>query len=69
MATDLQKTLLDAMRRDGRTDYAFARDSGLRVSAVQRFRAGGGLTLASASKLCALVGLALLPVDGRKAVR
>ena len=60
MHVDLEKTLRDAMKVDGRTVYAFARDAGLRVSLVQRFyKNGGGLTLASASKLCDLLGLDL----------
>ncbi|HVP12719.1 MAG TPA: helix-turn-helix domain-containing protein [Phycisphaerae bacterium] len=64
---NLEKTLRDAMKADGRTVYAFARDSGLRVSLVQRFyKNGGGLTLASASKLCGLLGLDLRPLAPRQ---
>ena len=60
MATEIRK----AMKRDGRTDYAFARDTGLRVSVVQSFRADGGITLATAQKLCDALGLRLTSSRG-----
>lgn len=63
---DLARTIRRAMAADGRSIYAFARDSGLRVSAVQRFAAGGGLTLDSGSKLCKLLGLELRAKGGRR---
>jgi hypothetical protein len=62
MNINLEKTLREAMKADGRTVYAFSRDSGLRVHGVQRFWAGGGLTLKSASALCSLLGLDLRPL-------
>jgi len=62
MKVNLEKTLRDAMKRDGRTVYAFARDTKLPVSLVQRFAKGGGLRLSSASKLCELLGLDLQPI-------
>lgn len=66
MSVDLEKRIRTAMKLDGRTVYAFARDAGLRVSLVQKFAKGGGLTLRSASRLCSLLGLDLMPVVGRK---
>lgn len=57
---NLTTEILKAMRRDGRTDYAFSRDTGLRVSIVQKFRAGrGDITLTTAQKLCDELGLQL----------
>ncbi len=64
--TELATEIRKAMKRDGRTDYAFARDTGLRVSIVQRFRAGGGITLASAQKLRGVLGLRLASSRGSK---
>lgn len=69
MNVNLEKTLRDAMRRDARTLYAFARDAKLRVSIVQRFAKGGGLTLKSASALCSLLDLDLRPIRTTKARR
>ena len=62
--TELATEIRKAMKRDGRTDYAFARDTGLRVSIVQRFSAGGGITLASAQKLCDVLSLRLTASKG-----
>lgn len=56
---DLAGEIRKAMKRDGRTVYAFARDTGLPVSGVQRFTKGGGMNLDSASKLCDILGLEL----------
>lgn len=71
MKTDLAKSLRAAMKRDGRTTYAFARDSGIPISTMQRFAAGGEATLRIASKLADLLGLDLSPVrrgrDGARA--
>ena len=64
--TDLAADLRRAMKRDGRTVYAVARDAEVPVGMIQRFSKGGGLTLATASRLCDLFGLQLRPVDGRK---
>ena len=66
MNVNLERTLRTAMKADGRTVYAFSRDTDLPVSLVQRFAKGGGLTLKSASALCSLLALDLRPVDGRK---
>ena len=63
---NLAVTIRRAMKRDGRTVYAFARDTGLPVSGVQRFAKGGGMNLDSASRLCEVLGLDLLPTDGGK---
>jgi len=63
---DLAASIRRAMKRDGRTVYAFARDTGLPVSGVQRFAKGGGMNLDSASRLCEVLGLDLLPTDGGK---
>lgn len=64
---NLADTLRKAMRADGRTVYALSRDSKLAVSIVQRFATGDGdLTLRSASKLCAILGLDLLPTGKPK---
>lgn len=63
---NLEKTLREAMRRDGRSMYAFARDAKMPVSLVQAFAKGGGLRLSSASKLCELLGLDLQPIKGDK---
>lgn len=65
MKTNLAQVIREAMRRDGRTVYAFSRDSGLRVSLVQAFAKGGGLTLKSADKLCELLSLRLV-ADAKK---
>lgn len=62
---DLAAIIRKAMKQDGRTVYAFARDSGLPVSGVQRFTKGGGMSLSSASHLCNILGLELRPIDGR----
>lgn len=60
MNANLAKTIRQAMRADGRTVYAFARDSGLAVATVQAFAKGGDLRLATASKLCDVLGLRLM---------
>ena len=56
---DLATAIRKAMKRDGRTVYAFSRDTGLPVSGVQRFAKGGGMNLDSASRLCDVLGLEL----------
>jgi len=61
--TDLAADIRKAMKRDGRTVYAFARDTGLPVSIVQRFHKGGGANLSTASALCNVLGLALQPIE------
>jgi hypothetical protein len=63
MKVNLERSLREAMKRDGRTTYALARDAKLRVSIVQKFVKGYGLRLSTASKLCELLGLDLRPVD------
>lgn len=57
--TNLAEEIRRAMKRDGRTVYAFSRDTGLPVSGVQRFAKGGGMNLDSASRLCDVLGLEL----------
>lgn len=58
----LADVIRGAMQCDGRTVYAVARDAGLVVSIVQRFDAGGDVTLQTASALCDTLGLQLQPV-------
>ena len=61
--TDLADVIRKAMKHDGRTVYAVARDAKLPVSMIQRFHKGGGLNTDTASKLCDLFGLELRPID------
>jgi hypothetical protein len=61
---DLASDIRAAMRRSKLSIYAVAKAAGLRVSIVQRFDAGGGLTTDSASALCNVLGLRLVD-DGK----
>ena len=60
--------LREAIRRDGRTAYRLAADSGVDKGALSRFLAGKrDMTLATADRLCRVLGLVLRPVErGRK---
>lgn len=66
MAPDLETTLRDAAKASGLSLYALSKRSGLRVSVVQQFMTGGDIRLRTASKLCAVLGLDLLPKRRRK---
>ena len=56
----LSDTIRDAMKRDGRSLYALANDSGVsRGQLVRFFNNQRELTLPAASKLCAALGLEL----------
>jgi hypothetical protein len=65
-SNNLADAIRRAMRRDGRTVYAFARDTALAVSGVQDFMTGRDLRLSSASKLCKVLGLELRPTKRKK---
>ena len=58
---DLIGTLRKAIKRDGRTLYAIAKDSGLRYSVVHRFATGErtAINIVTAEKLCHTLGLEL----------
>ncbi len=59
----LSDALREAIRRDGRSTYALANDSGVSRPQVVRFINGTReLTLPVASKLCVALGLELRPV-------
>ena len=63
----LSETIRDEMRRDGRSLYALAVDSGVsRGQLVRFFNAQREFTLPTASKLCEALGLGLRPVRRRK---
>lgn len=66
--TDLAATLRRAIRDDDRTPYAVSRDAGVDRSILVRFVNGDrSLTLGTASRLCAVLGLELRPVlSGKK---
>ncbi len=56
-----------AVKASGLSLYRVAKDTELSVGPVQRFMAGDhGLTVTSAERICALVGLELRPVKRRK---
>lgn len=63
----LSETIRDAMRRDERSLYALAVDSGVSRGQLVRFYNGQReLTLPAADKLCRALGLELRPVRRRK---
>lgn len=54
-------------KRDGRTVYAIARDSGVNSAVVGRFIKGErDVTLTTAEKLCRTLGLELRPARRRR---
>ena len=56
-----------SIRADGRSLYRLAKDTGIAVSVLQRFMSGErGLNLATAEKICRVVGLDLRPVKKTK---
>jgi hypothetical protein len=63
----LTKSLRDAIRRDGRTLYAIARDAGIPYPPLYRFVKGDkdgckqGLRLTTADKIAETLGLELRP--------
>ena len=60
MSATLEEQLRRAIERDGRSIYALARDSGLGIGPLQRFVARQhGMTLTSAEKLAAALGMTL----------
>ncbi len=65
---DLIKVLQKAIKDDGRTLYAVAKDAGLRYSVVHRFARGErvGISLVTAAKLCQTLGLELQAVKRRR---
>jgi len=63
----LSDTIRDAMKRDGRSLYRLAVDSGVsRGQLVRFFNGDRELTLPAASKLCDCLGLELRPRRRRK---
>ncbi len=60
---DLIKVLRIAIKRDPRSMYAVAKDSGLRYSVVHRFATGErvGISLVTTAKLCKTLELELRP--------
>jgi plasmid maintenance system antidote protein VapI len=59
----LSETIRETIRRDGRSTYALANDSGVSRPQVVRFINGTReLTLPVADKLCRTLGLELRPV-------
>jgi DNA-binding phage protein len=64
---DIEKALLQAVRRDERSQYRLAKDAGLAVAVLQRFVSGErSITLGTASKLCKALGLELRPAKRNK---
>jgi plasmid maintenance system antidote protein VapI len=56
-----------AIKRDGRTRYALAQESGVNQAVLGRFvRGERGLNLDTADRLCRVLGLELRPVRKRK---
>lgn len=56
-----------AFKRDGRTPYALARDSGVNSAVVGRFLKGErDVTLTTAEKLCRALGLELRAADRKR---
>lgn len=53
---DIVKQLRKAVRDAGITPYAVARDTGLRVSVIQQWWAGGGLRCSSAERIAKALG-------------
>lgn len=53
-------------RRAGVTVYRVSKDSGLRVSAVQKWASGGGLNVTTAEKLARVLGFTLELVPHKK---
>ena len=63
---DFVKVVRDAIRKDGRSLYRLAADSGLSVAIVQRFASGErDIRLATATKLCKALKLELRPITGK----
>jgi DNA-binding phage protein len=63
---DLIGVLRRAIKRDPRTMYAIAKDCGLRYSVVHRFTTSErtAISLVTAAKLCATLGLKLVAKGG-----
>lgn len=57
----------EAAREQGISGYALARDSGVRVSGVQRVLAGGGATCDTAERLAAALGFRIRLVPTKRA--
>ena len=62
---DLVKELRQAIRHDGRTLYAIAKDAGIAYSVLHRFARGQrvGVSLVSAAKLLQALGYELRKVE------
>lgn len=60
---DFAKLIRGAIKRDGRSIYAIARDADIYVSTVQRFASGErrGITIHTVERLCDTLGLVLGP--------
>jgi hypothetical protein len=55
-----------AVKASGLSLYRVSKDTGIAVSPIQVFMAGGGLTLSSAEKIGRLVGVELRRVPRKK---
>ena len=67
MGKTLSEQLRDAIRRDGRSLYALAQDSGVDRGVLVRFmNADREPTLPTADRICRALGLELRPVRRRK---
>lgn len=63
---DVQRALLQAVKRDPRSQYRLAKDAGIAVAVLQRFESGErGINFSTASKLCKALGLELRPAKKR----
>lgn len=60
-SVNLEKTLRDAARKSGLSVYALAKRAGLPVTTVQQFMGGRGMQLRTASRLCDVLALNLVP--------
>ncbi len=57
---DVKSALLQAVKRDPRSQYRLAKDAGIAVAMLQRFESGErGINLSTASRLCEALGLEL----------
>ena len=56
---DVVEQLRREARKAGVTVYRLSKDSGLRVSVVQKWASGGGLNVATAEKLAKVLGFTL----------
>jgi len=61
---DLATAIRKAIERDGRTRYRLSKDTGLPLSTTYRFASGerNEISLSTASRFCAVLGLELRPV-------